>query len=1086
MKVQSKVSLFLCLICVFFTAVNAQESVNYYNKSDNPSANFFEIVARYNKEYEPLLKTEMKVPGWKQFKRWEHYWEKRVNEKGEFPKTDALVLEHQRMRSLALKDKIENPLSVSATPNWKSIGPKVVPSSGGGAGRLNCVTLSTKNKDLIWVGAAGGGAWKTTDGGKNWKPMTDNFASLAVNDIAIDPNNDNIVYVGTGDDWGSGIAEGNTRELYRVSFSIGIMKSTDGGATWQNTGLVWQTNQMESVAKLLVDPSNSNVVIAATSDGIYKSSDAGVSWQKKSPTRCRDLDVHPINRKIWYAGTSNAVLRSIDGGETWTNVTVTGLTNCRRTAITASILEPSTLYLIGSRNDGSFAGLFRSTDAGLTWSSRSTSPNILHSSVAGSGQGGQGWYDLAIASNHTNQNHVTIGGINIWQSTNTGTSWTIKAHWTGENNTPYVHADIHDIDYSTLTNEVFAATDGGLFKSTNNGNSWSDISGNMEVLQPYRLSIVESDPGFLICGAQDNGSNRLSNGNWSQIFGGDGMDNAINPTNKNKVYVSWQGGNFQRSTDGGNTMESMINQSFLFFNKSAQEYGDWIAPIRLDPKNPDKLYTGFLNVWVSNDAGQDWNRLSALTSTNSPIHALEVAESNPSWIYVCNKQVFNVSSNGGNTWTARTIPVPANNLTSIAIHPTNHLRACITFARYGGSTVYETTNGGQSWNDISNGMPKSPAVIAKYQKGTSTDRLFVGTDIGVYYKEKSSPKFVDFNEGLPNVSIQDIEINYKSFKLIVATFGRGIWEAQLPDCTAGTLTITKKGDTTFCQGDSLVLEAPTGYSGYTWSNGAKTRTIIVKSTGSYSVSATDAKGCPFNSSAINVQVFDKRSITIQNSSNAVICGTDSTRLTASLGFADYLWSNGASGRTVFVKTSGKFSVIGTTQDGCKSVSNDVTVETTPKPILQLIDGEFIAPDAAKFQWRADGTAISGATNKTFTPNASFIGKKISVEITTTNNCKVESNEVVFQISSVDMSADESNSVSIYPNPVQDIAYIHKSSASSANFKIIDVYGIEVYQGFIPENMQIYSVTTESFSPGMYFAKIQLQNNEIIIPFILTK
>lgn len=1086
MKVLSKSFLFLCLSCVFLSVMSAQEFIDYYSKTTDKSANFFDIVERYNKEYESLLKTEMKVPGWKQFKRWEHYWEKRVNEKGEFPRADALFLEYQRMRNLAIKDKLENQLNVSATPNWKAIGPKVVPSSGGGAGRLNCVTLSTKNKDLIWVGAAGGGAWKTTDGGKNWKPMTDNFASLAINDIALDPNNDNIVYAGTGDDWGSGIAESSARELYRVSFSIGIMKSTDGGVTWASTGLVWQTNQMESVAKLLVDPSNSNVVIAATSDGIYKTNDAGKTWQKKNSTRCRDLEIHPINRKIWYAGTNNAFMRSTDGGETWTNVTVSGLSNCRRTAITASTLEPSTLYLIGSRNDGSFAGLFRSTDAGVTWVSRSTTPNILSGSVAGSGQGGQGWYDLAIASNPTNQNHVTIGGINIWQSTNTGTSWLIKAHWTGENNTPYVHADIHDLDYSTLTNEVFAATDGGLFKSTNNGNSWVDISGNMEVLQPYRLSIIESDPGFLICGAQDNGSNRLSNGNWSQIFGGDGMDNAINPTNKNKVYVSWQGGNFQRSTDGGNTMQSMINQSFLFFNKGAQEYGDWIAPIRLDPKNPDKIYAGYLNVWVSNDAGQDWTRLSALTSPSSPIHALEVAESNPSWIYVCNKQVFNVSSNGGNTWTARTLPVPANSLTSIAVHPTNHLRACITFARYGGSTVYETTNGGQSWNDISNGMPKSPAVIAKYQKGTPTDRLFVGTDIGVYYKEKSAPKFVDFNEGLPNVSIQDIEINYKSFKLIVATFGRGIWEAQLPDCTAGTLTVTRKGDTTFCEGDSLVLEAPTGYNGYTWSNGAKTRSIIVKSSGSYSVSATDAKGCPFNSSIVNVQVFEKRTISIQNSSNAVICGTDSTRLTASLGFADYLWSNGAKGRSVFVKTSGKFSVIGTTVDGCNSVSSEVTVETTPKPILQLIDGQFTAPDAAKFQWRVDGVAISGANSKTFTPNSSLVGKKISVEITTVNDCKVVSDEIVYQISSIDNIVSEDEIIKVYPNPVQDILYIQKTVGEMAYFRIMDVCGLELYQGSIPENTHLFSLTMEQFSAGMYYIKIQLQNKEIIIPFILTK
>lgn len=1077
---------YMGIFCSITTSLFCQETSDYYIQRNDKQPNFYQIVEKYNALYKDALKTQIKVPGWKQFKRWEHYWEKRVNENGEFPRPDALIIERQRMQAAAAKERIENPLGSFATPNWKAIGPKVVPSSGGGAGRLNCVTLSAKNKDLLWVGAAGGGAWKSTDGGKTWKGMTDDFASLAVNDIALDPNNEDIVYVGTGDDWGSGIAESNARELYRVSFSIGIMKSNDGGKTWQTTGLTWQTNQLETVAKILVDPTNSNVVIAATSDGVYKSIDAGKTWQKKNSTRCRDLDIHPVNRKIWYAGTGNSVLRSIDGGETWTNVTVSGLSGSSRTAIVASTLEPSTLYLIASRGDGSFAGLFRSTDAGVTWSSRSFTPNILNGSVSGSGEGGQGWYDLAISTNPTNQNHVMIGGVNIWGSTNTGTSWTIKAHWTGENNTPYVHADIHDLDYSFIANELYAATDGGLFKSTNNGNSWSDVSGNLEVLQPYRLSIFEGDPGFLICGAQDNGTNRLSNGNWSQVFGGDGMDNAISPTNKNNLYVSFQGGNFQKSTDGGNTMETMLNSSILFFQKGAQEWGDWIAPIRLDPKNPDKIYVGYLNVWVSNDAGEEWTRLSALTSPSSPIHALAVAESNPSWIYVCNKQVFNVSSNGGNTWTERSLPVPANNLTSISIHPTNHLRACITFARFGSSTVFETTNGGQSWNDISNGMPKSPAVSSKYQKGTSTDRLFVGTDIGVFYKEKNAPKFVDFNEGLPNVSVQDIEINYKTFKLIIATFGRGIWEAQLPDCTAGTLSLTRKGDTSFCEGDSLILEAPTGYSNYSWSNGAKTRAIIVKETGNYSVSATDAKGCPFNSAAVSVQVFEKRTLTIQNSSSTVICGVDSTRLTASLGFVDYTWSNGAKGRTVFVKTSGKFSVVGTTNDGCKSISNEVNVETTPRPKLEFSNGIFTAPVASKYQWRVDGTAIAGETNKDFTPSTSHIGKKISVEITTANNCKAISDEILYQVSSLDYNASDLDIVRIYPNPVQHNVTIQKRGDCSAQLSISDVCGVVVFSDTISENNNSYIFATETLSAGVYYVKVRCLNSESIIPLIITK
>lgn len=1058
---------------------DAQTDDNVYVKNKADRSNYFEIVREYERYFSALPKTQLKLPGWKQFKRWEYFWSKRVDEQGNFPRPDILYTERNKIDEFHRKDKEENPLAPVATPNWKSIGPNVVPSSGGGAGRLNCVTLSKKDKNLLWVGSAGGGAWKSTDGGKTWQPMTDNLPSLSVNDIALDPNNEDIVYIGTGDDWGSGIVDFSQRELFRVSFGIGVMKSTDGGVSWQTTGLNWQTSQLESVAKVLVDPSNSNIILAATSDGIYKSVNGGKNWTKKNTTRCRDIDVHPIDRKIWYASGNSTFLRSSDAGETWNAVVVPNLANTRRTAIAASTLDPSTVYLVSSDGNGGLGGFYRSTDAGTSWVTRSTSPNILANDVNGASPSGQGWYDLAIACNPTNQNTVFVGGINIWRSTNSGTGWKISAHWTGENQTPYVHADIHDMDYSELSNDLYAACDGGLFKSTNNGESWSDVSANMSIQQFYRISIFENDPNLMVGGAQDNGTSRLSNGKWMQISGGDGMDNAISPSDKNLMFTSSQQGNIYRSDDGGNTVDPAIAPFTI------GEYGDWIAPVRFHPQNHLKVYAGFFNVWTSENAGVNWTKLGTIPNAQSPLHSLAISQSNPSWIYACNKQKFYVTSNSGTTWLERTIPAAAMNLTTVAIHPTNHLRACITFARYGASTTYETTNGGQSWTDISSGLPKTPANSAMYQKGTA-DRLFVGTDVGVYYKEKTSPKFVDYNDGLPNVNVQDIEINYKTFKLIVGTFGRGIWEAQLPDCVAGTITVAAKGDTVFCEGDSVVLEAATGFTSYSWSNGAKTRQIIVKQAGEYTVSATDAKGCPYGSKVITVTVNEKRDISIQGVTNQVVCGVDSARLSASIGFSSYKWSNGASGRTIFVKTSGKYTVEGETNGGCKSVSKEIEVEVTPKPKLELpVSDTFTAPLASKYQWKSDGKDITGETNRTFKPSSNYLGKTISVAITSEKGCVALSNEVVYQLTDIDENNVQSQNVtfSLISNPSSNfIRVISNCEAQALKLMIYNSIGEMVWTNINP----IFSgeeIHLNDISKGIYWIKISGCKEEKILSFL---
>jgi len=215
----------LCFIVLMGSGglLRAQTNDEVYVKDKPDRTNYFEVVREYERYFANVPKTQLKIPGWKQYKRWEYFWSKRVDKDGNFPRPDISYIERKNIDAFHAKAKEDNPLDIVATPNWKPVGPSGAPSSGGGAGRLNCITLSTKNKDLMWVGSAGGGAWKSTDGGKTWKAMTDDLPNLAVNDVALDPNDENTVYLGTGDDWGSGIVDFSQRELFRISFSIGIM-----------------------------------------------------------------------------------------------------------------------------------------------------------------------------------------------------------------------------------------------------------------------------------------------------------------------------------------------------------------------------------------------------------------------------------------------------------------------------------------------------------------------------------------------------------------------------------------------------------------------------------------------------------------------------------------------------------------------------------------------------------------------------------------------------------------------------------------------------------------------------------------------
>ncbi|MFM8489902.1 MAG: WD40/YVTN/BNR-like repeat-containing protein, partial [Bacteroidota bacterium] len=373
-------------------------------------ANFFDIQRSFNQYWEG--KTPEKGKGFKAFKRWEHYWEYRVNPDGSFPSPQTLLAGLEEYNQLQHASSSKG----NSMAAWTAMGPTTTGGGYAGLGRINAVAFHPTNTSIIWVGSPSGGLWKTTDGGATWSTGYDNFSVLGVSSILITPSNPNIMYVATGD----GDA-GDTR-------SIGVYKSTDGGATWAATGLTFTLANYVLIRKLLMDPNDEAHILAATSSGLYRTTNSGTSWTKVVNANFYDVEAQSgATANNFYACTGSGLYRSTNNGLNWTLVqTISG---SGRIAIGYSPADTTAVVALCSKNsDSGFLGFYRSTNSGASYTLQSNTPNLLGWSATGSDTGGQGWYDLTIACSYKQPNHVIIGGVNVWRSTDGGTTWEISAH----------------------------------------------------------------------------------------------------------------------------------------------------------------------------------------------------------------------------------------------------------------------------------------------------------------------------------------------------------------------------------------------------------------------------------------------------------------------------------------------------------------------------------------------------------------------------------------------------------------------------------------------------------------------------------
>jgi hypothetical protein len=718
-----------------------------------------------------------KAAGWKQFKRWEWEMERKIDYKtGYLPNKTAFEIykEYQRNNRNGAR---------ATTASWTNLGPNSSTGGYAGVGRLNCVAFHPTDPNTYWVGAPAGGLWRTNNGGSTWTVLTDQNPVLGISDILIPSNfaTSNTIYLATGD---KNALDNN---------SVGVLKSTDGGNTWNTTGLSFNIGDGRRVTKLLQDPNDPNTILASTSIGVYKTTNGGASWTQLTTLAFADLEHKPGDFNTLYGGTltGGAIHMSSNGGTSWTQVFVNS--QGRRVELAVTPADPTIVYaIIGRSSNHGLLGIYTSANLGTSFNTTYTGPiNMLGWEQSGTDSGGQAWYDLCIDASPTNANTLLVGGVNTWRSTNGGTAWSIVNHWTGgDGSIPAVHADKHMLRYRPSDGLLFECNDGGVYTSTNNGTAWTDRTNGMIISQMYKLGNSVTVPGVVVAGLQDNGTKqRTSTGTWRDVLGGDGMECAIDYTDINVQYGCIQSGELRRTT---NDWASATNI------KPPGQSGAWVTPYVIHPTNPQILFSGYSNVYRSVNRGTSWTAISTINSSDR-LRNLVVAQTNDQVIYTSDQFNFYRTTNGGTNWDNLTSSLPTAVaglvITSIAIKSNDPNHIWMSFGGYNATRVFQSTNGGNTWTDISAGLPNLPiySVIQNTQITTET-HLYAGSELGVYFK-KGNDNWIAYNTNLANVQIGELEIFYNTANpensiLRAATFGRGLWETPVYFSTGGGPTVT--------------------------------------------------------------------------------------------------------------------------------------------------------------------------------------------------------------------------------------------------------------------------------------------------------
>jgi len=853
MKKLTKISLLLFFITSICYAQSNPKS--YINDMGNSNANFYTIES----QYDSLLRSGQ-LDGSNEklglhFARWKWFWESRMGDAIDQVKSGEFTHYFDVLNTLTTSPVCNSSSQYPA--NWNLLGPIQLPRQE--IGRMDAVVMDPNNNSVVYAGAPLSGLWRTMDitaATPVWENVTDSehLPGLGIEDILIDPANSNVIYIATGLGFTSG-------------YGVGVLKTTTGTSSnpqWDFTDLSYDpfVGDKVRVRKLLMQPSNHSVVYAITDREVFKTTDGGTNWPSFGFFNATNNNVDIDLRNIVFDPLNNSNI-IVSGREVWRWNNSTS----QWTDITGNLTSTPTGSIVLAVSGNNIYALYDykidiSTDGGITWSS--------HTSTNQKGP-------LFIVSS-ANPNIMYIGdgtGRVIYKSTNGGTTFSAITSYNGTYNGTSTHADIRGLQLASasqngLNDVLLAGTDGGILYSTSADSpsgfpaNWTDATGTgLAVSEFYGLAGSEKVPGRIVAGSQDNGFATYDNNTWINEIVGDAYEMLFDRENPDIVYgerIGWgwsyetsqldDGIYFRKSIDGGQTWSISFQQPEWGNQSNPDNVGYspdiWnvkSSPIEMDHNN--NFTVGFHDLFKYNSSNYSWTPLSDFTAKGVekgyPCSSFKIAPSNPDIIYFAfENPTWNATikkklwktSDGGVSWTDVTnnLPVTWAGISCITIDPTDPDRVWVSFydiwsnsnltPPYNGvNRVLFSANGGTSWSDYSTGLTSLPVNSIIYQKGTD-DGLYVGTDVGVFYRNNTMSQWECFSDGFPVAIVTDLEINYCSGKIICSTYGRGVWESDLAEtsdiyyeicsgtpetwdvnmfsvggvkiCTGNTLTITSK------------------------------------------------------------------------------------------------------------------------------------------------------------------------------------------------------------------------------------------------------------------------------------------------------